>query len=393
MAKLIIDEVKCTGCGLCIKACPASALEVADGKARSDDNCVLCGICVNTCPFGAISIEKDGEEETQDESSGVFLFAEQYGGELLPVAFELCGKGRELADSLGTELVAVLGGENARVNAEKLTEAGADRVLICEDRRTFENSDAVYAHLLSKVIEERRPEIFLYGATRFGRSLAPRVAARIGTGLTADCTGLDIDPESRLLLQTRPAFGGNLMATIKCPNRRPQMATVRPGVMPAPERAPSRKGAIEKTELGGLSEARTKIVESVRAQGAKSIADAKVLVVVGRGIGDKKNLEKAFELADLLGAELGCSRPLVDMGWLEYAHQVGQTGSTVAPELLISIGVSGAIQHLAGIGRAENIIAVNSDPDAPIFEVSDYAVICDAVSFMSETADALRETE
>jgi electron transfer flavoprotein alpha subunit len=390
MAKLLIDIEKCTACGLCVNACAAGALEIADGAARVNDSCVMCGICVGACPAGAITIEKDEPEKPRGAGSGVFLFAEQYGGELAPVAFELCRKGRELADKKNTNLTAMLGGKNARGNAAALIESGADRVIICTDDAAEHNSDEVYAALLTKLIEKNRPEIVLYGATRFGRSLAPRVAARIGTGLTADCTGLEIEADSGLLLQTRPAFGGNLMATIKCPNHRPQMATVRPGVMPASERDKLRGGEIIEESLPENIERKIAVERVAEAGAAATIADARVLVVVGRGIGNTKNLPLAAELAELMGAELGCSRPLVDMGWLEYRHQVGQTGCTVAPELLLSLGVSGAIQHLAGISRAENIIAVNSDPDAPIFDVCDYSVNCDCISFMKELIAELK---
>lgn len=392
MAGLHIDCEKCTGCGLCLKACAVSALTLENGKARADDSCVICGMCVDACHADAISVR--GEESAAADISAfkdILVIAEQNDGELAGVAYELTGKGRSLADERGCALCAVLGGENARENAEKLIAAGADKVMICADARlTDGGGEEIYSEYISSMIKKYRPEAVLFGATKFGRSLAPRVAARLGTGLTADCTELAIDPETSLLCQTRPAFGGNLMATIICPNSRPQMATVRPGIMPRPSLEAKRRGEIISETIDARIITKIELLEKVKITGAESIAGADTIVVAGRGIGNQKNLELVKEAAALMGAELGCSRPLVDMGWCEYQHQVGQTGCTVAPKLLISVGVSGAVQHLAGICRAEKIIAVNHDPEAPIFDVAHYAVVGDAVEILKELIQILR---
>ncbi|MFQ7393148.1 MAG: electron transfer flavoprotein subunit alpha/FixB family protein [Collinsella aerofaciens] len=303
------------------------------------------------------------------------------------VAFELMGKGRELADARGCRLVALvgMGPEGSLGDLEHLVYAGADEVLACRDERLRQNDAEVYARLICDLVAERKPEAILYGATAFGRELAPGVAVRLQTGLTADCTVLSMDAETGLLQQTRPAFGGNLMATIVCPNHRPQMATVRPGIFKAPDFDYGRSGTI--TQISLADDAKTRVEISIPAEEWRqqaSIADAERLVVVGRGIGSKKNLPLMRRLAEALGAELGCTRPVVEAGWLEYRHQIGQTGVSVSPKLLVSIGVSGAIQHLAGIGGAECIIAINEDPDAPIFGAAQYKVVGDAVEVVEE---------
>lgn len=391
MAELFIDEGKCTGCGVCLKSCAVSALSLTDKKkAAADGSCVMCGVCVNSCPFGAISLSKE-EERTADLSryEHIWILAEQNGKELASVAFELAGKGRELADARQCELVAVLCGRGSQTAAKMLIASGAEKVIICDDDRLEGRREETCVEFLCSLIEKCRPEIVLCGATKFGRSIAPRIAARIRTGLTADCTELSIDPDTKLLCQTRPAFGGNLMATIICPGSRPQMATVRPGVMPRPLTDAGRRGEIIRWDIPGRIIGKVELLEKIKTAGVESIAGAEKIIIVGRGIGNQKNLELAKEVAKRTGAELGCSRPLVDMGWCEYRHQVGQTGCSVAPKLLISVGVSGAVQHLAGISRAEKIIAINHDPEAAIFDVAHYAVVGDAVEILKELAAIL----
>lgn len=385
MAGLHIELEKCVGCGLCVKSCDLSALTLENQKAAVSDVCVLCGLCVGSCPLGAISIRRDEKAEVDLASyKDVWIFAEQDEGELAPVAYELVGKGRRLADERSCELAVILAGKNAAELAEKMIGAGADRVIVCDDTRTFGNSEEAYVEYVSAAIEKHLPEIVLFGATKLGRSLAPRVAARLRTGLTADCTELSIDMDSGLLLQTRPAFGGNLMATIICPKTRPQMATVRPGIMPRAAVDASRIGEVIYEVLPPYIESKAQLLERIKTAKSASVADAETLIVAGRGIGNQKNLELVREAARLIGAEIACSRPLVDMGWCEYRHQVGQTGCTVAPKLLISLGVSGAVQHQAGIMRAEKIIAVNHDPEAPIFDIAHCSVVGDAVEILKE---------
>lgn len=385
MSGITIDKEKCVGCSLCVKSCASGAIRVSDGKAAVDmSKCVICNICIGACPAGAISIPRESASD-KDLSSyrDIWVFAEQEDGEPAGVSLELLGKGRSLANAKGCRLAAVIGGKNAGGNARALIQHGADIVYLCRDSRLYENSEEEYSALMVSLIRQYRPEAILYGATTFGRSLAPKVAARIKTGLTADCTELDIDAETGLLRQTRPAFGGNLMATIICPDHRPQMSTVRPGIMQPIAPNPSRRGEIQEVFMAETI-SRVKLIETVNRAAANSIADAKFIVEVGRGIGNQKNLALAEKLAKQLGAELGCTRPLVDMGWCGYSRQIGQTGCSVAPDLLLSLGVSGAIQHLAGTARAKKVIAVNSDPDAPIFSVSTYKVVADCVEVVKQ---------
>lgn len=383
MSGLRIDKDLCIGCGNCANACLQEALTV-DSYAEVDSaKCILCGMCVDMCPVSAISIEKEESGIDKSAYGGVWVCAEYLEGSLHPCALELTGKAHELAAQLETEATAVvLGDESADACASQLSYAGADKVLLVTGERFAQPVEEVWAAALAELVRARKPEILLFGATEFGRSLAPRVAAMLETGLTADCTLLEIDPETKLLRQTRPAFGGNLMATIVCPDRRPQMATCRPGVLPMPELDETRPVTAEHVSPD-VPAAQKALLGMVRqAAAGKSITEAKVLVTAGRGVGDKKNVALVRRLAELLGGDYAVSRPLVDMGWAEYPHQVGQTGVTVAPDLLITCGVSGAIQHLAGITGAKTVIAVNTDPDAPIFARADYAVVGDCVQVL-----------
>ena len=412
MSGLIVDPERCVGCRRCEKACATAGIVVENRLARVTEGCVLCGSCVDACPVDALHIEKDGAADAADLASwqGVWVFCEQDAGAVLPVAFELLAKARELAAARGCAVTAVLGmgaegGASldadgaARTACAQLIAAGADGVLFCCDERLGQRDAEPYAAWLADLARERKPEIVLYGATPFGRELAPGVAVRLQTGLTADCTVLEIDPGTGLLQQTRPAFGGNLMATIACPTHRPQMATVRPGVFAglvggaggaggagnvAAPVADDLLSRVTEVALDSRVASHVRVLERhLLAEGA-SITEAPVLVVAGRGIGSKKNLALVRRLAELLGGEVGCTRPLVETGWLTYPHQVGQTGVSVAPKLLVSLGVSGAIQHLAGIGGAETVIAVNEDADAPIMSAATYAVQADCVAFAQE---------
>ena len=389
MAELRIDRELCIGCGLCTNACPSGALFLEEDKANVNENCVLCGLCRDTCPVGAIGIEKETAAEQTAGGTDVWVFAETDKGHCR--APELLFKGRELADVKHCRLVAVTNHTEQDDILNELIACGADLVLWCDHPAFTTAQSGACVDWLCKLIEERKPEMMLFPATSFGREVAPGVAVRIRTGLTADCTGLDIEEGSGLLLQTRPTFGGNLMATIKCPEARPQMATVRPGVLKAGEPDPGRKGETEEVPFPEETAA-VKILEELAAEEGASIRDAERLVVVGRGIGSRKNLALFTEFAKLIGAEIACSRPLVEAGYLEYRHQVGQTGAAVAPKLMISIGVSGAIQHLAGIGGAEKIIAINTDPNAPIFSVSDVKVVGDGLEIVQELVRKLSGT-
>jgi electron transfer flavoprotein alpha subunit len=309
----------------------------------------------------------------------VWVFAEQREGALMGVSVELLGKGKKLAAEIGCKLCAVLCGENVDGLVDELFAYGAEKVYYANapELKTY-NTDA-YTKVIYEAILKYKPEIVLLGATHIGRDLGPCLAVQCGTGLTADCTKLDIDPEDKKLMQTRPAFGGNLMATILCPNHRPQMSTVRPGVMEKPKLQPGAKG-----ELIQLSAAfkdkdiRMQVLEVVKGlTETVSLTDAKVIVSGGRGLGDPEGFKLIKKLADRLGGVVGSSRAAGDAGWIEHSHQVGQTGTTVKPELYIACGISGAIQHLAGMQTSKTIVAINKNENAPIFEVADYGIVGD----------------
>lgn len=398
MSGLVVDAEKCVGCRRCERVCASDGIEVVDRCAHVLDGCVSCGMCVDACPVGALAIERDEPGADTAGYHDIWVFS-QVGsdGAVLGVALELVGKARELADARGCRLVALLGEHSDAddANARALVAAGADEVLrTCDDRLAHTDVECFAAWLCALALE-RKPEVILYGATNFGRELAPRVAVTLQTGLTADCTILEMDRETGLLQQTRPAFGGNLMATIVCPNNRPQMATVRPGIFPAPEPREVDELPVTDVLLDAAVYGRVHVLSREKAGDGASITDAEALVVVGRGIGSKKALARVERLAELLGrrlgcsCEIGCTRPVVEAGWLDYSHQVGQTGVSVAPHLLVSLGVSGAIQHLAGISGAETIVAVNEDPDAPIFGVAGYKVVSDCLAVTEELIDRL----
>lgn len=378
--KIIIE--KCIGCKICIGACPFGAIKVEDKKAKILDNCTLCGACVSSCKFNAIDLQKDEDTNLNDISSykGVWVFGEQKCGTAAGVALELLGEGRKLADQLNVPLSAVMIGDSVEEIAKTLISYGADSVYLVDHPSLKDFNDESYSDIFVQLIKKYKPEIILMGATTYGRSLAPRVSSRINTGLTADCTSLEIDLKKRLLMQTRPAFGGNLMATIICPNHRPQMSTVRPKVMKALPQDKSRIGEIIRPDVvipGDVSIKVSNIVSTLCEM--VNLTEADIIVSAGRGIGDPKNLKIIEELAMVLGAAVGASRAVVDAGWIEYSHQVGQTGKTVGPKVYIACGISGAVQHLAGMSSSDTIIAINKNPEAPIFKVATFGIVGDVL--------------
>jgi len=374
----VIQE-RCVGCGACVGVCPYGAIEMVEGLAVIGQGCTLCGACVDSCKFNAILIRGKSELPAERGYSGIWIFAEQREGKLNPVSFELLGEGRRLAQARGDELSAVLLGWGVEDKAAELIQWGADRVYLVDSPQLEDFLVEPYTQALVALIREYRPEIVLGGGTSLGRSLIPRVATKLKTGLTADCTGLEIDPENGLLLQTRPAFGGNIMATITCPHHRPQMATVRPKVMRAGSVDQKREGQLIRKEFKPKElPSRSKLLKVVKEEGETiNIAEADIIVSGGRGLGDPSKFDLIEELARALGGAVGASRAAVDAGWIPYSHQVGQTGKTVCPQLYIACGISGAIQHLVGMQSAKVIVAINKDPEAPIFKVATYAIVGD----------------
>ena len=326
-------------------------------------------------------------------SKNVYVLVEQRDGIVSKVGKELLGKAVELAKDLDEKVVAVLLGSGIKEVAKSLFTYGADEVVVVDHPFLEEYTTEPYAKALYTVIQECQPEIVLYGATSIGRDLAPRVAGRVHTGLTADCTKLDIDPETKLLLMTRPAFGGNIMATIVCKNFRPQMATVRPGVMKAMAKDKTRTGALKEITVDFKPEDQNvKIREVVKeSRKATDITEAKYLISGGRGIGSPEGFNMLRELASVIGGEVSSSRANVDAGWIEKDRQVGQTGKTVRPDLYMACGISGAIQHVAGMEGSEYIIAINKNETAPIFDVADFGVIGDVKAIVPKLSDALKK--
>ncbi len=386
-----IDPDKCTGCGDCIASCPLGLIEIIDEKAHINEGCTLCGACQEACGYDAILIEAAIETAAiSDSHRGIWVFAEAKDGNLKSVDYELLSRGRELADTLKTELCAVCFGHNIS-EVEQLIAYGADKVYLTDDPALANHQEDFYTWELTRLIEEHKPEIVLAGATSLGRSFIPRVAAILKTGLTADCTELEIDTERRLLLQTRPAFGGNIMATIICQTRRPQMATVRPRVFKKNPLA-GRKGQIIKVDFNkeGVT-SKTRLLDFVEDLTERvKIEDADIIVSGGRGLDKAENFQLLEELAAVMGAALGSSRPPVDDGWIPYSHQVGQTGKTICPKLYIACGISGAVQHLAGMQTSDTIVAINNDPDAPIFEVATYGIVGDLFTIVPMLTEKLK---
>ncbi|MBN3410971.1 electron transfer flavoprotein subunit alpha/FixB family protein [Clostridium botulinum] len=324
---------------------------------------------------------------------GIWVFAEQREGKLQKVALELIGQGKELSKKLGVELTAVLLGYDIDDIPRQLISYGADKVLYVNNPLLKNYNTDGYTKVIYDLIQERKPEILLVGATYIGRDLAPRISSRLGTGLTADCTGLDIDNNTRNLLMTRPAFGGNLMATIICDSNRPQMSTVRPGVFQKLEKDANRDGSIENIKVNlKESDIKIKIKEIVKlAKEIEDISEAKILVSGGRGLGSPEGFKLLRELADLMGGAISGSRAVVDSGWIDKAYQVGQTGKTVRPNLYIACGISGAIQHLAGMQDSDYIIAINKDESAPIMQVADLSIVGDYKKILPSMIDEIKK--
>ncbi len=393
MAVKVITE-KCTGCETCVSTCPFGAIEMRDGRAFITEACTMCGACVEVCEFKAIEKTEEASGPVADLSAykGVWVFAEQHKGSIAGVALELLGEGRKLADKKNAKLAAVFLGHGIKDKAQELIAFGADIVYVADDPTLSDFNDDSYAAVLTSLVKQHKPEILLAGATAIGRSFFPKVASSLYAGLTADCTVLDIDAETGHLHQTRPAFGGNIMATIVTPNHRPQMATVRHKVMKPAPRNDARTGEIIDVTLNGSGTLRTRVIKTVEELGETvNICEADIIVAGGRGLGSAKNFHLLEELAKALGGAVAATRGAVDEGWIPYSHQVGQTGKTVCPKLYIACGISGAIQHIAGMQSSDVIVAINKDPDAPIFSVATYGIVGDVHEVLPIMIKKVRE--
>jgi electron transfer flavoprotein alpha subunit len=393
---LKIDHPICNLCGLCQKSCPFGAISADEEKITVDERCTLCGACVNVCPQSALSIERrQASPEELARYEGVFVWTECEDREkkIVPrkVVYELLTHGRRLADRLGQPLVAVALGDDRMVGLDQLCHQGADRVICCRHDLLGGYSTDGFTTALAAVVAKEKPSVLLFGATPNGRDLAPRVAARLRLGLTADCTGLAIDDQDQLV-QTRPAFGGNIMASIVTPYTRPQCATVRPNVFAAAEPDTQRRIVIEDFPVTlNKASIRTKVIEQILtpAEGQK-IEEARILVSAGRGCGEPSNLDVVRSLAHRLGGTMAGSRAIVELGWIPHTLQVGQSGTTVGPDLYIAVGISGAVQHIVGMSSSKKIIAINKDPDAPIFKIADLGVVGDALLILPKLLDAIK---
>lgn len=396
---IYIEKSKCTGCRLCEKACPQNSISMNKRKAEIDiTTCTICGICIDTCSKEkAISLLINRTRDTAKlkEYNGITVFIETKYHEINPISFEILGEARRLADSANLKVTGLIISDSDNLSPEVLFSYGADKVVFYKnkDYKFFRNE--LYSEITLNFIKEHKPAIFLAGASAIGRSFIPQVAAELKTGLTADCTKLEIAQTNSLLMGTRPAFGGNLMATIICEDSRPQFATVRQHVMKTIDPDYKREGTIEiieepDLEIKQLSSVLKVIEESTSA---KSITESEIIVAGGYGLKSKENFKLIIKLANLLKGAFAASRSAVDSGWAPYSHQVGQTGKTVNPKLYLAFGISGAIQHIAGMQSSDYIIAVNSDPDADIFNIADIGICSDALEILPTLIKALEDKQ
>ena len=389
---ILINEDLCNGCKRCEKTCPYGGVEVVDGKAHILERCTSCGACIEVCKEKAIV--SDAQPRVIPDFSdrkGVWVFAEQRQGVLGKISLELLGKAQELAEILNQEVSALLIGENVKNLADELMEFGADRVYLAEGPDLEDYRTGAYSKVICELVEQYKPNILLMGATHIGRDLAPRVSRRVGVGLTADCTELTIDSDEKILLQTRPAFGGNVMATIANRYSRPQMATVRPGVMEARKNRKEKAVLVPHKTALTWEDIGTTVLEIVKEKKRDvDLAGAKIIVAGGRGVGDEKGFQMLRELADLMDGEVAGTRVAVEEGWITSEEQVGQTGQSVRPELYIACGISGAIQHRAGMMNSRYIVAINRDPRAAIFQVADWGITGDLHEVVPEMIRQLK---
>ena len=393
MGKLIVHQDKVTDIAAMVALCPFKALEDNNGKLEINAGCKLCKLCVKKGQPGAMEFVEEEAGPQVDKSlwKGITVYVDHVEGDIHPVTLELLGKARELADKIGHPVQALFLGSGIGDKAHELLHYGVDQVYVVDSPELLDFKIESYAAAFEAYINQIKPSAILVGATSVGRQLAPRVAARFKTGLTADCTILDIH-ENTDLVQIRPAFGGNIMAEILTTRTRPQMATVRYKVMNAPERSEEAKGEIIPLEVpADKLKARMEVLGIIKKEKQKTIENAEVLVVAGRGIKKVEDLAMIRELADLLGGDVACTRPLCEAGWMEAAHQIGLSGRTVRPKLIITCGVAGAIQFVAGMNNSEQVVAINSDPEAAIFKVANYALVGDIYEIIPQLIENIKQ--
>jgi caffeyl-CoA reductase-Etf complex subunit CarE len=397
---VVVHEKKCKGCRLCIPACPYGQIMLQDKKAVLKDGCTQCGACIDACKYGAITFAGAQERVRMDTApfKGIHVFIEQDQGHPAKVSLELLGKARELAEAylrMGRKqaVTAIVIGHGVDGAAGQAIRYGADHVIMADEASFEIYQTELYTRAVVQIVREKKPEILLFGATSLGRDLAPRVANRLRTGLTADCTALEISAEEGILLQTRPAFGGNIMATIVCPDNRPQMATVRPGVMKKYPPDGHRKGTRERFVVAlEKKDFISRVLEIIAVtERHVHLEEARIIVAGGHGLKQAEGFKILEALAHELGAEIGATRAAVDAGWISVDHQIGQTGKTVRPDLYIACGISGAIQHLAGMSQAKHIIAINTDRKAPIVSASDVTFIGDLFQIVPLLTEKIRD--
>ena len=392
MGKLVVHQDKIQDIKALMAICPFGAMTEKDGQMEISAACRLCKLCVKK-GNGAMEFVEDEAKPQIDKSKwqGIAVYIDHVDGRIHPVSYELLGKARELADKIHQQVYALFMGHDIHAGAEELRHYGVDKVFVCDMEALGEFNMESYAKVFEHFIKQVKPAAILVGATPVGRQLAPRVAARFHTGLTADCTVLDIHENSDLV-QIRPAFGGNIMAEILTPNTRPQMATVRYKIMDAPERSEEAHGVIETLSVPEAELcSRIAVLGITKKPKEKSIEHADVLVVAGRGIKKKEDLDLVYKLAEALGGDFACTRPLIEAGWMDAKRQIGLSGRTVRPKLIITCGVSGAIQFVAGMEHSEEIFAINSDPKASIFKVANYAVVGDLYEIIPQLIDEIQQ--
>ncbi|APQ77408.1 electron transfer flavoprotein subunit alpha/FixB family protein [Clostridium botulinum] len=394
MGKLVVNEEKLTPSiiGELVKICPFGALGENNGKIEISAACKMCKLCVKKGPAGVMEfVEEEKSHIDKGLWKGIAVYVDHVDGDIHPVTYELIGKARELANKINHPVYAVFIGHDIKEKAEEILHYGVDEVFVYDNEELKDFRIEPYTKAMEDFISKNKPSTLLVGATTIGRSLAPRVAARFRTGLTADCTILDIK-ENTDLVQIRPAFGGNIMAQIINPNNRPQLATVRYKVMDAPERSEEKSGkvtlcSIDKSQL----DSQIKVLKVTKKQVEESISDADIIIAVGRGLKKEKDLDMINELAELIGAQIATTRPLIEAGWTDAKRQIGLSGRTVKPKLIITCGISGAVQFTAGMNNAECIVAINKDPKASIFNVAHYGIIGDIYEVIPTLINNIKE--